>query len=149
MPLPLASSTFPAVIQTGCSLQASCSLEAYPSTGWKVRWLLRGSKSLDIVAHGEHSVHRFQIPVDDTAQWIPSHYGYRLHAERGTQTVDIERGQLRVEPDFSSLPEGYDGRSNKQRALNAINAVLEKRATQDQSRDHINNRELWRTSIPE
>lgn len=106
-------------------------------------------KSLDIVAHGEHSVHRFQIPVDDTAQWIPSHYGYRLHAERGTQTVDIERGQLRVEPDFSSLPEGYDGRSNKQRALNAINAVLEKRATQDQSRDHINNRELWRTSIPE
>ncbi|MDC6408575.1 hypothetical protein LOK82_08010 [Xylella fastidiosa subsp. multiplex] len=65
------------------------------------------------------------------------------------QTIELKRGKLRVEPDFASLPQGYDGRSDNQRALDAINAVLQKRATQDQQRYRINNRELWRTPIAE
>ena len=36
-----------------------------------------------------------------------------------------------------------------QRTLEAIEAVIEKRASIDQERYKINNRELWRTPIPE
>jgi hypothetical protein len=43
----------------------------------------------------------------------------------------------------------YDGRSDNQKALDAIEAVLARRATLDQQRYTINNRELWRTPIIE
>jgi hypothetical protein len=42
---------------------------------------------------------------------------------------------------------GFDGSTHAQRTLAAIEAVLEKRATRDQEKYSINNRELSRTPI--
>ncbi|HHW4677305.1 hypothetical protein PXH81_03435 [Xylella fastidiosa] len=141
--------TFPAKINAGCSLQISLTLKNYPWPDWTLHCLLRGPASLDLTAQGENTTHRFDIPAADTAQWTPGDYLYQLRAAHSPQTIEIKRGKLRVEPDFASLPQGYDGRSDNQRALDAINAVLQKRATQDQQRYRINNRELWRTTIAE
>ena len=46
-----------------------------------------------------------------------------------------------------SIAAGHDARSHVQRVLDAIEAVLEKRATLDQEQYRINNRELRRTPI--
>ena len=52
-----------------------------------------------------------------------------------------------MRPDIAQLAAGHDARSHVQRVLDAIEAVLEKRATLDQERYRINNRELVRTPV--
>ena len=58
-------------------------------------------------------------------------------------------GQITITPDLINAPVGFDGRTPNQIALDAIEAVIAQRATLDQERYRINNRELYRTSIPD
>lgn len=74
-------------------------------------------------------------------------YWYSLRATTGTDLVELGTGTLRVLPDLVAAGDGFDGRSQAQIALAAIDAVLGKRATMDQERYRINNRELYRTPI--
>jgi hypothetical protein len=48
---------------------------------------------------------------------------------------------------MASVGAGFDPRSENERALDAINAVLTNKASQDQMRYRINNRELWRAPV--
>ena len=63
--------------------------------------------------------------------------------------AELESGQIKIKPDLATLDAGHDGRDHLQRTRDAIEAVLEKRATLDQERYKINNRELVRTPISE
>ena len=80
---------------------------------------------------------------------MPGTYWFSLRATRGDDVVEVESGQLVVTPDMATASEGFDGRTPAQIALEAIEAVLAKRATMDQERYRINNRELYRTPIAE
>ncbi len=72
-----------------------------------------------------------------------------MRATDGTTVVEIEAGQITIKPDLASISATHDGRNHVQRVLDAIEAVLERRATQDQEKYKINNRELWRTPLSE
>ena len=72
-----------------------------------------------------------------------------LRASRGDEVREIDTGEVTIRPDISQLAAGHDARSHVERALAAIEAVIEKRATIDQERYRINNRELWRTPVGE
>ncbi|HHW4682431.1 MAG TPA: hypothetical protein ACQGQI_04455 [Xylella sp.] len=143
------SRNVPTTISSGIVLDALLTLPEHPAPEWGIRWLLRGPKVIEIISQAQAFSHRLNVAADETATWPAGRYWYQLRAEHGVQVVEVERGQMQVEPDFARLPEGYDGRSDHQRALEAIDAVLKKRATQDQLRYRINNRELWRTPIAE
>ncbi|MDT9105817.1 hypothetical protein RSW49_23025, partial [Escherichia coli] len=82
-----------------------------------------------------------------TAGWAPGVYWYSLRATKGGAAREVAKGQLTVLPDLANVPEGYDGRTQNQIALDAINAVIAKRATMDQQRYIIDKRELWRTPM--
>ena len=95
------------------------------------------------------SYHRFRISAAETAQWEPGVYWYSIRATDGTDVVEVEAGEITIKPDLAGLSAGHDGRLHVQRVLDAIEAILEKRATIDQERYRINNRELYRTPIPD
>jgi hypothetical protein len=61
--------------------------------------------------------------------------------------LEVSFGIMEVLPDLAAVSAPYDARSDNEKALEAIEAVLGKRATLDQDRYKINNRELWRTPI--
>ncbi|WP_240669099.1 hypothetical protein [Dyella sp. M7H15-1] len=124
-------------------------LDAYAAPDWLAQWVLRGPQAIDIDAAPDGRAHVFRASADETAPWRSGRYWYRLRMRRGEELREVERGDIDIEPDFAQLPEGYDGRSPFELALAAIDAVLAKRATQDQLRYRINNRELWRTPIPD
>jgi hypothetical protein len=108
---------------------------------------LRGPSSIDLTGD---SAGQFFMPGAATATWVVGTYAYSLRAHDGDGGIDeIDRGQIVVRPDFLSLPPGTDIRSQAEIALEAIDAVLAKRATQDQQRYVINNRELWRSTPAE
>lgn len=108
---------------------------------------LRGPKAINLTADGDGSVHTFTSDSAATAEWTAGEYWYTLRATDGSDMVELETGNVRVLPDLVAAGEGFDGRSQAQIALDAIEAVLANRATLDQERYRINNRELYRTPI--
>lgn len=111
--------------------------------------MLRGPGSIDIDATADGSSFRLNVAASVTAAWAPGRYWYVLRVSKDGTVIDVEDGELLVTPDFAAGGVGYNGNDHVRRVLDAIEAVLEKRATLDQQRYTINNRELWRTPIPE
>lgn len=141
------SCNFPDKIGAGLTFNVLLTLTAYPAPDWAVAVLLRGPSVIDLAATAEGTQHRIQADAATTAGWAPGVYWYSMRATRDDEVVEIEQGQVTIVPDMASASAGFDGRSQAQIALEAIDAVLAKRATLDQERYRINNRELYRTPI--
>lgn len=140
---------FPSTASAGLTFDKTATLTAYPAPAWQLSAVLRGPGSIDLPAEPVGSNHRFRVTATDTAQWAPGAYWYSIRATDGTDVVEVEAGEIVIKPDLAAAAEGHDGRIHAQRVLGAIEAVLEKRATLDQERYRINNRELYRTPISE
>lgn len=134
---------FPAEATAGLNFQA---LANY-AVGWVLTALLRGPAALTLTATVEAGAYTFAAKGGDTAAWTPGLYAVSVRATSGDDVLELYSGQLRVLPDMASVSAGFDPRSENEKALDAINAVLEKKAGQDQMRYRINNRELWRTPV--
>ena len=141
--------TIPATIGAGLTFDTLLTLPAFPAPEWSLSLMLRGASTIDLAATAENNQHRFRANAAATGAWAPGTYWFSLRATRGDEVVEVESGQLVVTPDMAAAPEGFDGRTPAQIALEAIEAVLAKRATMDQERYRINNRELYRTPIAE
>lgn len=142
-------SNFPSSITAGTTLDRTVVLTAYPAPEWQLSAYLRNDHDITLQAEADGSNHRFHVAATVTAAWHPSEYWYSLRVTNGTDVYEIETGSLTVKPDLSVVHSAYDGRNHVQRVLEAIEAVLEKRASIDQERYRINNRELYRTPISE
>ena len=140
---------FPSSTSAGLTFDRTATLTAYPAPDWQLSAVLRGAGLVDIQAEAVGQAHRFRVPAAETADWAPGDYWYSIRATKGDDVVEVEAGQIAIKPNLADMTEGHDGRGHVQRVLDAIEAVLEKRATIDQERYSINNRELWRTPIPD
>ncbi len=143
------SCNFPDEIGAGLTFDLLLTLTAYPAPDWAVTAHLRGPSAINLTATAEGSQHRFHADAATTSSWAPGAYWYTLRATDGTNVVEVETGQVQILPDLANQTGPYDGRTPAQIALEAIEAVLANRATLDQERYRINNRELYRTSIPD
>lgn len=117
------------------------------AAGWTLAALLRGPEALTLTASADGTTYTFAAKGADTATWAPGLYGVSVRAALGDDVEEIYAGQLQVRPDLASVGAGFDPRSDNEQALDAVNAVLQKKASQDQMRYRINNRELWRMPV--
>lgn len=140
---------FPRMLSAGTSLDCRIASAAWPAPVWTLVAVLRGPAPIDLVAAADGSGHRFQVPAAISSTWLAGRYALSLRASRGDEVHEIDAGEVTIRPDISQLAAGHDARDHVERTLAAIEAVIEKRATVDQERYRINNRELWRTPIGE
>lgn len=139
--------TLPAEITAGLDFQTVLQLADYPAPAWGVTLHLRGPQAIDLVATASGAYHALTADAAATTGWEAGAYWYSLRATSGKTTKELQRGQVTVLADLAAMTGPFDGRSQAERSLEAINAVLEKRASRDQQRYTINNRELWRMSV--
>lgn len=143
----------PQKILAGVTLDELITVPGHPSDVWLVTLHLRGpaAYNVDLEPLPASGPDAFTLSLNaaDTASWLGGQFAYFLRAKRAGRVVELESGVLTVTPDLTNSDAVYDPRSHAERTLEAIEAVLEKRATTDQQRYSINNRELWRTPIPE
>lgn len=137
---------FPKTITAGVTFSAAIELPAQ-AAGWEALLYLRGPAAIDIEASVVGVTASFDAAASVTAPWQPGEYAWTIRATNGADVVEVGSGRTVIRPDLASLPAGADTRSENRIALDAIKAVLAKRATIDQDRYRINNRELYRTSI--
>lgn len=141
---------FPRTITAGLTLDAPVTLSAYPPPSWQLTAVLRGPKAITLSARHEGKAHRFHAVASETSLWSAGNYLLSLRAARTDGTVvELYSDTVTIRPDIELLGDGHDARGHVQRVLDAIEAVLEKRATLDQEEYRINNRELRRTPIGE
>lgn len=139
----------PEVITAGVTFSHAVTFTAYPAPTWRVEMFLRGQQAIDLIAVPEGNQHRFGASAEITRMWAPGVYWYQVRATLGADAVLLADGEITVRPDLSQVDGFTDQRDHVVKVIDAIEAVIEGRATKDQEKYTINNRELWRTPIPD
>lgn len=123
-------------------------LTAYPAgLGWALRAIIRGPAVIDLDSVADGDQHRFTATALQSAAWAAGQYQVSVRAIRGAEVVELDFKPLEIVLDFALVAAGTEMRSHAAIVLANIDAVLEKRSTQDQDKYKINNRELWRTPL--
>lgn len=138
---------FPNQIKAGLSLNAEISAPEFPAPDWTVTAILRGPSVLDLNAAGTGARHVFAESGSETAAYKPGKYSVSLRASCGGDVREIEAGTLDILPDLAGASEGHDPRKHAERVLEAIESVIESRASKDQMAYTINGRSLSRTPL--
>lgn len=137
----------PKKIIAGVNFSASMWRAEFSGAAWSATIILRGPSTIDIASARDGSRHVWDVPATDSAAWEPGDYACAVRVTDGEAIHEVESSRVRIAPDLAAASAGFDGRSENRVALDAINAVIARRATLDQERYRINNRELYRTSI--
>lgn len=127
---------------------------AYPSPTWTLTYRFKNQNGgFEIVATadgaGGFSV---SVPKATTGAIAAGDYAWQGEVDNGTERYTLERGgNLKVVADFfsGSAATAMDQRSHARKVLQAIEAVIEGRASKDQEEYTIGGRSLKRTPIPE
>lgn len=138
----------PPCITAGVTFERSICLEKYrASEGWTLSVALRGPSTINLTGTADGDQHDLNAPASTTSGWKPGRYSYTMRVTKAGDVFEVESGSVVIEPDISAVTDGTDTRSHARRTLEAIEAVIEGRASLDQERYRINNRELYRTPI--
>jgi hypothetical protein len=134
----------------GDTLNYSATAPDYPpSAGWvlRVRFTPRAAGVGSGVPHtatatNEGDVYKVQVAATVTATWAAGRYGWASWVERAGERYTLASGQLLVQADPATSAVGADSRTHAERVLDAVEAVIEGRATAAQSELQIGQRAL-------
>jgi len=124
-------------------------LSDYPaSEGWVLSFvLLNASQKIVFDAIAEGDEFKVMRSSEDTSSSEAGVYQWEASVKKGTALrFRLQTGTVEVLPNFGSA-ETLDTRSHARRVLEAIEAVIERRATKDQEEYSIEGRSLKRTPI--
>ena len=144
----------PSALRAGDTWKWTRSLPDYPaSAGWTLKYRFKNSTGgFEIVASASGNDYSITAAAVTTATYTAGTYTWEAWVEGGSsEKYTIDEGTFVVKPDYRAVAAGaaLDDRSHAKKVLDAITAVIENRASKDQERYMIANRELWRTPIPE
>lgn len=139
-----------ATLVAGDTLYFKTAVPQYPANeGWMLTYRLVPRSSgtaivFDASADGPDYV--IQIGPSITSVWEPGNYSWFAYVQKTGERYQVEEGAIEITPDYATA-ETLDNRSHARKTLEAIEAVIEKRATQDQMAYTIGTRQLQRMPI--
>lgn len=140
----------PAEITAGDTVTWRRTLADYPaSASWVLSYALRsaaGSYDFDASASGDD--HLVSVAPTTTKGWVPGTYSWAAFVTKAPDRFEVARGTIVVRRNLAA-PGPLDDRSHARKVLDAIEAVIERRATKDQEEYTIGDRSLKRTPIAE
>ena len=143
--------TFVNLLTAGDTLDFPAVVADYKaSAGWTLKYRLAPRVSgavIDITAAANGDDYRVQVNASTTAGWATGFYSWAAFVEKGSERYSVSRGTLEIRVSSVAMPAGFDSRTHAQKTLEAIKAVIEKRATMDQQEYTIQGRQLKRMPI--
>ena len=127
------SSIEPAVFRAGDTVKWKRSLDCYKaSDSWVLKYAFRGTPGeIDITASADGDEHLVSISPTTSAAYSAGFYDVVGYVEKGSDRHTIFTSRVEVLVDLSAAGSSYDGRSHVKKTLDAIEAVLENRATKE------------------
>jgi hypothetical protein len=137
----------PAAIAAGDTAKWTKSLPDYPAdAGWVLSYeLVNGAHRYTFSATASGSDFLVNVDAATTTAWVAGDYDWRARVAKSPEVYTIAAGRVTVKPTFGAA---VDARSQARRILEAIEAVLEGRASSATERYTIAGREL-RYYLPE
>ena len=117
------------------------------SEGWELSYIIGGTADqalefgTEVVASGDDFI--ITIPATTTNGWAVGEYWYRGQAKNSGEVYTVSEGTFSV----LNVSSQYEEIAHTKKVLDAINAVLENRATKDQESYTIKGRSLSRTPM--
>lgn len=134
----------------GDTLDFLTTVEDYPpADGWTLKYRLVprvSGTAITITAATEGTDYRVQESPTTTAAWTAGEYTWNSWVEKSGARYTVDQGLITLEVNPATIT-AHDGRSHARKVLDAIDAVIESRATLDQMEYAINGRSLKRTPI--
>jgi hypothetical protein len=138
----------PREVVAGDTWEWEKSFSDYPATTWTLTYYLRSREhEASITAAADGTDHLVTVAKATTAAYKAGLYEITGFVTDATERFQVYRGLLNVLPDPASQGAGQDPRSHARKTLDAIEAVVEGRATKDQQAYTIGGRSLQRMPI--
>jgi len=128
----MASNHVPPQARAGDTLAWRRTLPDYPaSSGWVLSYRLIGASTYyTLTAAADGDDHVISVPASTTKAWAAGAYRWMEMVGNGTDRYTLGSGQIEVLPDPEALAAGADLRSHARRVLDAVEAVIEGRASE-------------------
>ena len=126
-------------------------LTDFPAPTWTLTYQLKREGlggNASIVASASGANHAVSVAKAVTAAYASGTWQWQAYADDGTSRYMVDSGTITVLPDFA-VAGNLDNRSHVKKTLDAIEAVIEGRATSDQQQYSIQGRSLTRIPIEE
>lgn len=134
----------PASVVAGDTIQWKRSLPDFlASAGWALNYrLINAAGRIDITSTADGDDHSISVAAADSQGYAPGSYTWTAYVTKDQDRHTIGSGTMVVKPDLAAQTSGYDTRSHAVKTLEAIEAVIEGRATQSHLSYSIMGREM-------
>ena len=136
----------------GESFSWTKSFSLYPTSSWALTYHFRGvGQGFDVVGTANGIKFELSALASQTNGCVAGKYAYQAFVTKNTEKILVDEGLVLVHPSLASVAANatFDGRSNAQKILDAIDAMVQGKATLDQQAYQIGNRQLSRIPIPD
>lgn len=132
----------PSSVNAGDTWRWTRSLADYPaSAGWALSYtLINASAKITVNASASGDDHAVTVPAATTAGYAAGTYDWRARVSKAGEVYTVGEGRLTVRNAFSAAT--FDARTHARKTLDAIEAVIEGRASSEVSYYMIGNRQL-------
>lgn len=133
----------PQSFTAGDTVQWTKSLKDYPaSAGWAVTYAaINKNHKFTATSTADGDLHSITLAASATAAYTAGQYYWEGYATKDGQRFTIGTGWFTVAPNIAT-ENNYDARSHARKTLEAIQAVIEGRASIDQQEYTIGNLSL-------
>lgn len=135
----------PQTIIAGDTAQWEISVADYPATdGWTLVYtLINKTSKITFNATAQGADYLVNLLPSTTAGYGAGAYSFQAAVEKTGARHTVRTGDITIKPSFAGQTT-YDARSHARKVLDAIEAVIENRATKDQAEYAIGDRSLKR-----
>ena len=133
----------PLSIIAGDSVEFTKNVSAYsPADGWVLSYVfINQSNRYEVTAtdNGD-GTHLTTITAATTATWQAGDYQFFAYVIKDAERYSVSAGSLIIKPDYTSPK--FDARTHVKKVLDALEAVIEEKASDDQMSLQINGRSI-------
>jgi hypothetical protein len=125
----------PLNIAAGDRVQWTRTFSDFPATAWTLTYYLRANLpggQIDITASASGSSYSVDIPTTSTEGYMPGLYYWSAFVSASGDRKLVAQGRIEILENPAGIVIPVDKRSHARRTLEAIKAVIERRATTDQ-----------------
>lgn len=140
--------TEPTKLRAGDTARWDRSLADYPASTWTLTYrLVSDARTYTFNATANADTHEITVAMATTAAWLPGIYQWTSTVTDGTSRYTVATGHIEVLYNPGTVSAPMDTRTHAKTVLDAIEAVLEGRATHDVASYTIGGRQLARMPI--
>ena len=134
----------PTSFRAGDTVAWTESLSDYTTTdGWTLKFRFSGPQQIDVDSTADGAAHAITIDAATSGGYIAGVYQFQRYVENTDgRRITLQTGSVEILENLTARTGVYEGRSFARRMLDAIEAVMEGRATQRQKSMSIKDRAI-------